>query len=951
MNNKLFLIIFFILFYNISFSQNPFSTKWNYIQTPHVKIISDDKINKNDVYRIANSLNAVFESDTVSLKDNPRKIPLVLSNNLVTSNGYVTLFPYKMEFYGLPMNNSRLGIGEWYQNLSVHEYRHVVQNQILNHGFIKFAGVLCGAYGRSAMRMSVPTWWMEGDAVYAETVLTTAGRGRVSSFNVLTASILDSRKKNYPYDKMVNGSFRNELPDKYEYGYLLVTRARNQFGKDIWTKTSRRMSWYPFLPWAFGASFDHFSGENLTKNYKNTMNELRNFYSSRIENLNLTEAKIINTKKKHCFTSYSNPKFINDSILLAVKSSMSKTSTFVLVKLSGQEFSLFETDASDFDYNNNKIVWSTIVPDIRWTEQTFSDISLYDFKTSKKYRLTKKGRYFSPTISKDGKTIATVEFDEKRDAYFVVFKLTENNNGLLTISHTDKYKLQYGEYIRGLKFINDNKVAMISNYHNQNSLIIKNIQTGETQTLIDYSDEVINKITSLDNKIIYDSEYSGISNIWSIDIESLKSEMLTSRKYSASSPSISPNGKYLVYSDYTAMGKDIAFVELYNNKGVKKEEVKPQKLEYFSPMLKYEPSGKLDTISIASTSDSNYQQKKYNKLNDLIRIYGWMPNLDNEKFEATLMSQNTLGTFNVSVNETYRFSPDYWRTRITTSYSGLYPVLSLGAEFLDEADKYLVKSRLGQISSVILKWKSRVLSGSVSLPLNFSRYNYSQKMNISLGLSNYQTSEKLTESVTDIGNGNFNTFHGSINYSLSNKKAERDFMSTLGLNFNIDIIKSLNYRREAEKYKASLSITIPGFFRQNTLTVKGTVMKQSQELNVNKLYLFADSDLEVRGYSSVRMQKVGKLASEYWFPMGYPDIGIPAFIWLKRIRGAFFADVASAQILGYRYDFASIGGKMLFDVNLFRISNNVNIGFSYSYPLVENYYQKKELSLILSYEL
>ena len=186
-------------------AQYPFSTKWYSVETPHVKIIADKSVNQKDIFRIANSMDMVYACDTVSLKDKPRRVPLVVSNQSNISNGYVTLTPYKMCWYGLPFQNNNLGLGEWFQNLAVHEYRHVVQYQALNHGLTKRSSILFGAYGRGAMRLSVPNWWFEGDAVYAETMLTSAGRGRISSFDLLTASILDSRPNNYPYDKMVNG--------------------------------------------------------------------------------------------------------------------------------------------------------------------------------------------------------------------------------------------------------------------------------------------------------------------------------------------------------------------------------------------------------------------------------------------------------------------------------------------------------------------------------------------------------------------------------------------------------------------------------------------------------------------------------------------------------------------------------------------------------------------------
>ena len=72
-------------------------------------------------------------------------------------------------FYSKPFDDCSLGSGEWFENLAVHEYRHIVQYDVLNHGFTKLASFIFGAYGRSTLSYSVPQWFYEGDAVFAET--------------------------------------------------------------------------------------------------------------------------------------------------------------------------------------------------------------------------------------------------------------------------------------------------------------------------------------------------------------------------------------------------------------------------------------------------------------------------------------------------------------------------------------------------------------------------------------------------------------------------------------------------------------------------------------------------------------------------------------------------------------------------------------------------------------
>ena len=935
-----------------AYAQHPSSVKWGVVDLPHVKIIFDKDINQADISRLVYSFEKVFAADTVSLKDNPRRIPLVVSNTEVVSNGYVTLFPYKMYWYGLPYYDNSIGIGEWYQNLAVHEYRHVVQNQILNHGFTKLSGILLGAYGRSAMRMSVPNWWFEGDAVYAETVLTSGGRGRLSSFNMLTAAIITSRNKPYSYDKMVNGSFRNKIPTIYQLGYPLVTHGRRIAGADVWTKTARRSSWYSFWPWSFGSSFKHFAGVNLAKNYKQTMNELRNLYNQRNDSLAITEAKTITQKHSRRYTSYTNAKFIDNNHIVALKSSLTELNTIVSLSLNGEETDLFTTEASSFDYADGKIIWATAVPDIRWTFRGYSDIAIYDLATQKRYRVTNKGRYFSPTISPDGKMIAAVEFDKHRNTSLVLFKAEFIGNKISSLHKIKQIPTSYGEYLRSVHFVNNHEVAAVSNLKNQNAIVIYDLVSSQPQVVKDYESEVINSIKPFNGIIYYDSEYSGISNIWALDISSGNCKMITSRRYSASAPDVSPDGHTFIYSDFSVTGSNIVSASLSNVDAVDISNVKPYKLDYFKPLAASEPYQQLDVVANAPTDINNsYTVKDYKRYYNLIRCYGWMPEFMDGKYGGTIYSENTLQTFQLFVNQIYRTDADIWRTTVGATYSGFYPVLGVSASFNTDADKYYFRNPMGEVYSRYLHWDSKVLNFSVSVPFDFSRYNWSQHLTLSSQLSRYMISNKLTDTYIDMGNDEFSVVYGGVSYSLYRALAYRDFRSSLGFSITVDALKSVNCHRNSQKFKTLVSVTVPGLFRQNSLTVNAGYMQQVRNNDQKNIYLYSDSDLDVLGYKSVRCHQNLKVSGDYAFPLGYPDLGIPAVVWVKRLRGSVFAQASAPLMFGYRYNFASAGFKFICDVNLLRIANNVSLGFSYAKPLIINDYSDSRFDFILTYQM
>ena len=239
----------------------------------------------------------------------------------------------------------------------------------------------------------------------------------------------------------------------------------------------------------------------------------------------------------------------------------------------------------------------------------------------------------------------------------------------------------------------------------------------------------------------------------------------------------------------------------------------------------------------------------------------------------------------------------------------------------------------------------------MSFPFNFSRFNYSQKLNIEAQISHYDVSNKITESYYQVGNGNFNVIHSTLNYSLGRAVAHRDFKATLGFSLKLDAMKTVGYSRQASKFKSVVSATVPGLFRQNSLTVTSTFMRQIRNYNINKIYLFADTDAEVRGYYATRCHEMTKLSGEYAFPLGYPDVGIPAIVWVKRIRGSIFGEAAESDVFGEWYQYGSAGFSLVGDIHILRIPNMVSLGFSFAKPLITNMFSKNEFRFLLTYQM
>ncbi len=915
-------------------AQHPFSLDWRVLKTPNAKFIYPSYLGF-DAARLANSIDRVMSADTANVGVKPRRFPILVSAPSNTSNGYTTLSPYKMVLYTRPMDGTELGSAEWFQTLLTHEYRHIVQYNMFDQGFIRFAHNVFGYMGWSAMMYSVPQWFYEGDAVYAETVLSSQGRGRVANFDRPISAILQERGRLYPYDKMIHRSYRDMIPNHYPFGYMMVTGAKRRFGADVFSKVARRQSWYAFWPYAFGCGFNYYTGERLGKSYRTTFTELKDFYTQRSKTLEVRDYQVVNNTKKRFYTGYYSPVVIGDDRILCVHSSMAKSARLVVMDHEGRIVDVIgHTEADAVDSDGNIIVYATEVPDVRWSERSFSDIAVYDIATKQCQIVTNKQKYSSVAISGDGNMLVAVDFSENRVCKLVV--LTINKNGSeYEVQVKKSYYSRPMEFFRCPQFLDDDRIVFISNYDNKNSIRILDLGTMNVSDVTDYSPENISEVCpSADgNTLYYVSDVCGIDNIYRVPTVGGKSSQVTSVKYGLADVFVDDDKIY--FSNYTEKGYNVAYCaadEVVDSK-------LPSGLNYYKPLLEQEPAATLDPIATEMPDTTILSKsKKYHQYSDPFRFLGWMPDAADGIYSATFYTANNLETLDVGVMETYDSEFETWRTAMSVQYSGFYPVLSFSASLGKSGSNVMVPKDFWTLKYDIAKitWKENLYSASVSLPLNLSRLWYSQHLSFGVGVSWYDIKDKPVVNYEEIPNDGFAVWSGSVSYSWARQTAYRDFKNPLSFSASASVRNSFASDTDASMVSAAASVTVPGFFRQNYFSVSGNVIRQCQRGNDYNLYLFDHAAFDLRGYESMRMQNFARVSAEYSFPLGYPDFGIPSVIWVKRFRGGIIGDLAHGTIFHNDYDFASAGIKLMADFCVLRLNYNITAGITIAKGLKKN---------------
>ncbi len=270
--------------------QNPASLPWYRLQTPHFRVLYPAGF-EAPAQRTAHRLESLYEPVGASLNRKPRPISILLQNQTTVSNGFVTLFPRRSEFFAVtPQDPGLLGTYNWLDLLAVHEYRHVVQNEKALQHYGRVLYTLLGNNGLFFPLVTVPDWFAEGDAVSTETLLSTSGRGRIPNFDLgMRANLLAGR--NFSYQKAVSGSFRDNVPNHYVLGYFLTTQVKLANGPDAWSRILNRN--YRRFPWpfAFSKSVRNETGTDVDALYRQTMADLTETWQKQQESLALTPVR------------------------------------------------------------------------------------------------------------------------------------------------------------------------------------------------------------------------------------------------------------------------------------------------------------------------------------------------------------------------------------------------------------------------------------------------------------------------------------------------------------------------------------------------------------------------------------------------------------------------------------------------------------------------------------
>ena len=864
-----------------SSGQDPASIKWQQIKTKYFQIIYPEDFEKQSQY-LANVLETVYKFGSRSLGYNPKKIPLILHNQSVISNAYVAWAPKRMEFYTCPPQDSYSE--NWLEQLSIHEFRHVVQIDILNQGFTKVLYYIFGQQATGAiLGLFIPRWFMEGDAVCTETALSNSGRGRLPSFEkILRAQLLEKGK--YNYEKAVHGSYKNFVPGPYNLGYYFVGFNRIKFGDKIWENALKKSAKYPFIITPFSRGIKNISKLSKVQLYNSTLTELRNLWEKQFNDLTYSNYTLISKINEKNYTNYELPLYLNDSLILTEKSGIDDINRFVTIDKNGNEKRIF-TPGFNFhetlSYSKNKIYWAEKTFDPRWENRDYAIIKTYNLKTKKQKQLTKKSRLFAPDVSHNGKNIVAVEVTTENKYYLQIIN-SETGKKIKKFSTPDNLFFMTPSWSE-----NDKKIVMIVLSEKGKSIAVLNIESEEIKYLTPFSFIEISKPVINKNHIFFTGAYSGIDNIYAFNLKNNQIYQVTSVKFGAYDADISTDGEKMIFSNYTANGFEIVETNINQNEWIPLKNVNDNSIKLYEKLAKKEDV----VIDKKIIPDKKYETKKYQKWKHLFNFHSWAPlsiDVNNTEIKpgVSLMSQNKLSTAFTTLGYEYDINEEAGKYYLNFSYQGWYPVIDVSFDYGKRKQFYT--DSLEKKNS--FSWHETNIKTGISLPLNLSKNKYFRRLQPKINLTQIYLNMDDSSPFHFVQNSALSLDYSLLFYNQI-KSSYRDLYPKWGQILKL-IFRNTPFQNNNKSsiYAIETYFYLPGFVKHNGFKLYGAYQNK-----IDGNYKFSDEINYPRGYTQQNNEDLYSFSVNYKFSLYYPDFNIGSILYLKRIKTNLFFDYAIGE--------------------------------------------------------
>lgn len=877
--------------------------EWLQLKTEQYRII----FSKENQLQALKTASILEQMDTIAPNAGTKrkKVDIVFQNATTQANGYVGLAPFMSEYFLSPPSSSFLvGSLHWPSLLAIHENQHVLQLSNSYYGASKIASWLGGDLLFGALqRLSVPNWFMEGDAVRAETEYSKQGRGRLPFF--MNGYRAYAAHNAFPkYASARNGSINTFVPNHYRLGYLMNSYGREKYGETFWPSVLKEAAAYRGILYPFSKAIKRKTGLNVTQFYRLATVWYRDEI---VQSIKLDTVAPIFKQQKNAIVSYEYPQAFKDSSVLYFKQSFDEIGAIYSL-VNQQEEKLFTPGlrtSNYFNYSNDKIVYAANYFDKRWSWTDYSDLSIYDLKTKKEKRLTFKQKLFSPSFSSSGQEIVALEVSPQHRFQLVIVNTTTGQIKQ-RISNPNNYYHSFPKFYSDSLLICSSRDSI-----GQMALTTVNRTTGEVQNLTQWSYHLVGTPNLSNNKVVFSASFDQVDNVYSYDLQKQSLHQITFNGLGRYHPLLLAESQQLYYLDFSLQGHTL--------KRVSTQALNPPKLLSKPTSLNELPSNQLQflqgtqAINLEASIPDTFLISKYSKHSNLVNLHSWALNLGSPNFGIQLNSRNVLNTLDLSAGYNYNINEEAGNVSINASYAQYFPVLN--AAILREGRSTLIKN------GTRIRWYELESRLGLNIPLNLSSRKSTRNLSFGTGYA-YDRIDFNSDRFIDT---KVHATRTSYRYVQKRLKARKNIFTHLGI--------YSSYLREEAINRAGLSqqlfqnsFATRGIFQNHNLVIDADLVEKKGR----NYYAFNDNFVYPRGFNTIAMDQLYKVGVNYHFPLIYPDEGAKGIFYLLRLRSNLFFDYAQDDKNGAKANhYASLGAELIFDFT-FLNSFSSSIGVRYT---------------------
>lgn len=806
----------------------PFGTQWRQIKTKKFSVIFPSDAEKIAI-RYANLLSI---TDTVvpnSLLAKQKYFDVVVHNHSTLSNGFVAWAPKRMEIISQPPTSSYAQ--PWLTQLALHETRHTSQLFKINSGLVKPAFLLFGDQAVGLAAGFLPLWYLEGDAVSFETATTLTGRGRQADFYQYYRAHYLSNPSRFDYDKWLMGSFRDNIPSHYNLGYQLVSYAKIKYGDQVWSNTLRYVSRNPYTVFPFYFGLKKQSGLSRKELFKKTFSNLDSIWRKDLSE-NQPEKLVPIIAIGNDYADYRYPYRLNDSTLIAYKTSMSKTARFVTINLkTKKERTIVQTGylTGKPSYVNSNIIWSEYKPHIRWNNKSYSIIKWFNAAGSKGKIVSDNGRYYSPVYNPKDNQIYVISGKDDGTSAIETFDFYGNKGRRIILPDN----FQPFELLLSA----DGNDLYLGVIEDKGKSIVKVSSDGAITPVFGPTYYDIHSLTTSGNSIYFSTSYGYKEDVFALNITTKEIGKVTNSAFGSVDPYYSEKSNSIVFSNFTGKGYTLAEKSVDST-------IKPVVFSLTNNDLISEKLSAIEKFNIDSISIPNnqFQIERLKGVKRHINIHSWAPfyydptALTNGEIlikpGVSVFSQNLTGTSLITAGYGYDQGS---LARFKYQYFGLLPILSYELE-LDNQPSWIYQIPKTVLPSAIEQRKISTVNIYIPLTLSAGRFN-----SIFYPMVQLVNSNDYMFSTTD------SLYHQGLtrlNYraylSVLKRRAERDIRPRFGFVFDLNIDKApWNTDNLGTLNSGDIQLYLPGIGANHSILIGHRFQTKNSRNSIYQIILFS----------------------------------------------------------------------------------------------------------------